>query len=190
MFTKGNLNKERLYYYLLDNLHIQVEKWGKGGSKPFDSLVSEIENGECTVDQAGVRRTKVVMADVISDKVRLIEVKQVFSDGRERKRQMSFGSLGEKMLPGENVFTTLNRMFEEEFKFHLFENFRHFRLDGPVYKINHRPSSSYPGLQNSAEEFRFVIHVDNQIRRILGQDQVVSVEQDKTTYFKWEALKV
>jgi hypothetical protein len=189
MFTKENLNRDRLYYYLLDNLHIDLDKWGTGESKSFDSLALEIENGECTVDACGVRRAGVVLADVICEDVRLIEKRQVFSDGRERIRKLPFGSLGEKLFTGEDCFAGLVRMFREEVKVELSQKYGHFWVKGPGYIQSHRPSPSYPGLITAAEELRFTLHIDQRFRRALGQDEVVSIEENKTTYLLWEKIR-
>ena len=190
VFTKENLNKDRLYYYILDNLKIDVNKWDVGESKSFDSLVTEIQNGECTVDEAGVRRAKVVLVDVICGDVRLIEDRQVFADGRERVRKLPFGSLGEKLFRGEDCFTGLNRVFKEELKFELFLKYGHFRVEGPDYVRDYRPSSSYPGLSNATEQFRFNVRIDEHLKKLLGEgDEVVSVEENKTTYFSWKKIR-
>lgn len=189
VFTRENLNRDRLYYYLLDNLHIELDKWGTGEFKSFESLVSEIENGECTVDACGVRRAGVVLADVICEDVRLIEKRQVFSDGRERVRKLPFGSLGEKLCIGEDCFAGLVRMFREEVKVELSQKYGHFWIKGPDHIRSYRPSPSYPGLINAVEELRFAVHIDQSFRRVLGQEEVVSVEENKTTYFSWKKIR-
>jgi hypothetical protein len=190
MFTKENLNKERLYYYLLDNLHIQVENWGKGTSKSFESLFSEIENGECIIEAYGVRRIRTVCAEVVSGKFHLVEKRQVFSDGRLRVRKLPFGSLGEKLFFGEEYFLGLNRMFREEVRLDLFRCYRKFSVCGPDYVNMYTNSNSYPGLTTHNEQFRFRVSLDEVLRAKLGENEFVSIEQGKTTYFKWEEIKV
>lgn len=187
-YTRDNLDEQRLYYYLLDCLDIRVDEWGRGQSKPFSSLVNEIQKGECTVDETGIRRMSVVFADVLCEGFRLREDKQVFSDGRIRARKLEFGALGEKLFPDECCMLGLNRMFQEELKIDLFRQVWQFELWGAGCKTTYRPSDTYPGLMSVAKEYRFTIRITKELKEALGGEHIVSVEETKTTYYSWQKV--
>src|SRR3989344_1053569 len=73
--------------------------WGQGKAKTLTHLLQELERGECHFEPAQadfplVRRVEGVRIDVFYDapsgRQRLIEERQVFNDGRARRRPDAF----------------------------------------------------------------------------------------------------
>jgi hypothetical protein len=180
-------NMEKLQTLLIQ-CGAPLEMWGLGKAKTVEHLLKEVEDGESvlSVSENGelVRTVSSVWLDVFAvdrdgGRWYLREDRQVFNDEerRERRRELST-SLGEKMMPGEDVEEAVYRALEEELKI---TDVEQFTYKGNVQTT--RPSNSYPGLIS--------IHDVHEVRVELGAGSFdpngyKEEQEDKTTYFVWE----
>ena len=89
---------------LLNAHRIPYGNWGKGSAKTLDHLVKEVLAGE-SVLEAGAGKLSIAYiavfhTDAHGTKFLLTEEKQIFKDGRERRRILE-GSVAEKLLASE-----------------------------------------------------------------------------------------
>ncbi|MCX6721553.1 MAG: NUDIX domain-containing protein [Candidatus Staskawiczbacteria bacterium] len=176
---------------LLAQYNIPTEKWGTGSAKTLDHLVKEVVDGETVleVDESGelVRKISVAFVDVYYDdattgkKLILVEEKQVFKDGRERRREPK-ASLAEKIKPGETPDQdAVRRAIQEE-----------LGISGPIpaaekrREENTKETGSYPGLKMDAMEYYFDVELNSEQYNPEGY---VEHQEDKDTYFKWVKLE-
>jgi len=179
-------DKKELIAILKDN-GIDFSKWGAGEAKTIDNLWNEISNGETVIEddfrkQGLIRTIKVVAADVYSRNRTYIleEYKQVFSDGRKRKRNLST-SVSEKMFTYEYgmLEEALKRMLKEELDISVKDNYK-YKLNMAYPKTNE--SESYPGLDSA--KYLYVFDVDLEEY----EEEYTEVQKDKTTYFRWRPV--
>lgn len=172
----------------LENAGISTSEWGKGEAKTLRHLVQELEEGECSLtadEQGALTRTVVVGgANVLytsseGQRFQLIEEKQVFKDGRERKRDLGC-AVSEKMKPGEDPTDAMVRGIREE-----------LGLSGEI-SISYEGqgektilSPSYPGLTSRYLNHRFTVILQDSHYNPAGY---VEVQSDKSTYFVWKEL--
>jgi hypothetical protein len=168
---------------------IPIETWGTGKAKTVDHLVKEVVEGEAvlTTTETGelVRQISVIGMDVFhkgadGKTYKLVEDKQVFKDGRERRRELPT-SMGEKVQPGEDLDEAAVRAVREELG---------VEGDLPVEHVNTtrkvRESNSYPGLNGE-----YVIH---DYRSWLTSEQFkqegyIERQADKDVYFVWREIQ-
>ncbi|KKR78107.1 MAG: hypothetical protein UU23_C0003G0005 [Candidatus Curtissbacteria bacterium GW2011_GWA1_40_9] len=165
---------------------IDFDKWGHGAQKTYAHLLEEIKSGETLLeskDDALLRKFKVVGVDVTytdnnGKSYRLREDRQVFNDGRERRRNLGT-SIAEKLKPDESADTAAHRALDEE-------------LGITVENINKRgeyhvrqPSESYSGLVSDYNAFIYEVKIDNDQFKPEGY---IEVQQDKTSYFVWDKI--
>ncbi len=170
-----NFTEETLEEYLL-LAGVPVELWGKDGTKTISHLVEELRVGDCLLN-GPVRTIESVAVDVFYKGLRLRELKQVFKDGRVRHRTLPWGSVGEKLRPGETPNSGLWRALSEELKV---DGFSPCRYKGEVYLVS--PSGSYPGLLSKNTQTRYVVYLRKQDFKPEGY---IERQSDKTTYFDW-----
>lgn len=121
MITSVSVKTKEDLISLLARHTIPFETWGTGGSKTFDHLLSELSAGESMLDEDKrfglVRYSTVAGIDIFhkteTGRHKLVEKKQIFSDGRERERNLKT-SLSEKIKPGENPIDAALRGLKEE----------------------------------------------------------------------------
>lgn len=172
----------------LNEHHIDTTLWGQGGMKTVGHLLKEIEEGDSvlTVDGSGnlLRHTSVTTAQVyyeneVHEKMHLVEDRQVFTDGRERKREMK-ESVAEKMKADEDPEKAIARGISEE-----------LGISGAfsVEKLNSTEetmeSKSYPGLTAQFIRHNFQILLQKEQFKPEGYTEV---QKDKTTYFVWQKV--
>ncbi|MSU55504.1 MAG: hypothetical protein EXS46_03130 [Candidatus Taylorbacteria bacterium] len=184
-----NENGLNLLKQQLENARVDISQWGTGQAKTLVHLQNEIENGE-TILISGkegelLRKVVVVGADIYysspsGKRYRLKEEKQVFKDGRERRRDLG-QAVSEKMKPNENPNDAMIRGIREE-----------LGINGEIVLTETGTdeqlitSPSYPGLQSQYVRHKFeTILNDEQFR----QDGYVEAQSDKSTYFVWEEVK-
>ena len=123
----GNLAKKlrilgydsKYFTSILISYKIPVDEWGKGYAKTLNHLFEEIKNEECTIKEIDgylVRTIEYVGVRVLyEDNVTwlLKEDRQVFNDGRIRRRKMP-SSVSEKMKFGEDATISASRGISEE----------------------------------------------------------------------------
>lgn len=173
----------------LQEAGIDVSRWGWGEAKTLEHLQKEIENGETilVIGEKGelLRMVVVCGADIYyvspdGKRYRLKEEKQVFKDGRERKRDLG-QAVSEKMKPDEDPRDAMIRGIREE-----------LGIQGDISLVQTGTdeqllsSPSYPGLQSQYIRHKFEAILDKSQFRPEGYKEE---QKDKTTYFIWEEVK-
>lgn len=174
---------------LLGSKGVSTAEWGKGQAKTLAHLLKEIEAGETILEIADnselIRNTTFLSIQVFyedkqdgSKKYKLIEEKQVFKDGRERRRNQVW-SMAEKLKSGEtDIRGAVRRALEEELGVcgePLFASEIEVKEENTV-------SPSYPGLKARFKTYNLSIFLDQRQFKAEGYKEV---QDDKTTYFKW-----
>lgn len=178
------MRASKLRALLLDH-GVPVDDWGKGKAKTLQQLSEELVDGECSLVLTENKVHRVVEACAINvfgmfDSARhcLVEVKQVFLDGRERSRKLST-SLGEKLKPGEDPDRAVLRALEEEL---------HVGVPGKIVRLarereSPRASDSYPGLLTEYIFHRFDVDL---CKEDLKREGYEIPELDKIVYYAWK----
>lgn len=179
-----NALKQQLEYAGID-----VSEWGKGQAKTLAHLQKEIESGETVlvIGEQGelLRKVVVVSADIFyiapdGKKYRLKEDKQIFKDGRERKRDLG-QAVSEKMRPNEDPKSAMIRAVREELGIEGEISLTEIGIDEQLHS-----SPSYPGLQSQYVRHKFEVTLNDQQ---FEPDGYVEEQEDKSTYFVWEEVK-
>ncbi len=172
----------------LMNYSIPIQYWGTGQAKTTANLLDELDNEECVIKDEGgylVRYIRFVGIRILyKDKnnvtLLLKEDKQVFKDGRVRKRDMQ-SSVSEKMRFGEDPYTSSIRGIEEELNVKI--DISQLKKIRPIYYNG--SSQSYPGLKSKYVGHQFTCYLtDNQFIK----NGYVEIQNDKSTFFKWIKL--
>jgi hypothetical protein len=176
--------------HMLQQHHIPIDSWGTGEAKTVDHLVNEINDGETVLveDKESGRLIRkfaflsiVVLCHTDRETYKLIEEKQVFSDGRTRVRVPDW-SVGEKIKPGEeNIEAITKRALYEELGIQ--DNFGIHEGEHVEEEVD---SKSYPGLVSRRNRFNVMVEIDPAQYRPEGYTEVQS---DKTTYFTWRRVE-
>lgn len=167
---------------------IPVDEWGKGKAKTVDHLAKEIVEGEAILNTSKdgelVREVNVIGMDVFHKGedgtiYRLVEDRQVFKDGREKRRELPV-SMGEKIKPGEDLDIAAVRAVREE-----------LGVEGEI-PVEHtktvsseRVSNSYPGLKGQYNEYRYSSWLTNEQFKPEGY---VENQADKDVHFVWREV--
>lgn len=163
----------------LNNRKIPYENWGTGESKTLVHLLAEITSGEAILEDKHNRVLRIVTGvgvNVLFQHLKLVEEKQIFSDGRERRRGLST-SVGEKMKAGESPDEAAIRTLKEE-----------LGIVGVAISntgVENRepvPSTSYPGLWTKNTVYIYGARLSSHQFRHEGY---IEVQSDKTSYFVW-----
>ncbi len=167
---------------------IPVENWGIGGAKTIHALLNEIKKDDCIVIEGMVdgKNTLIRYIQFVGIQIfynnngqmmKLKEDRQVFKDGRERRRIMT-ASVGEKMIIGENKLLAAVRGIAEELSVTIYSN--QLTNGQPIeYKDS---SQSYPGLETVYEGFGYNCTFNDEQYNPEGY---VENQEDKDTYFVW-----
>lgn len=168
---------------------IPIDTWGTGKAKTVDHLVKEVVEGEAvlTTTESGelVRQISVIGMDVFhkgadGKTYKLVEDKQIFKDGRERRRELPT-SMGEKLQPGEDLNAAAVRAVREELGVEGDIPVEHLQTTSKI-----RESNSYPGLNGE-----YVIHdfsselSDEQFK----PEGYIERQPDKDVYFVWKEIQ-
>lgn len=180
----GHSKKEELEKRLQKH-GIPVGRWGEGAAKTFEHLFQEVISGESILESSNdalLRKFKVVGVDVLfkdmNGKIfRLKEEKQVFTDGRERRRDLAT-SLAEKIKPDEEPTTAARRAVLEELGI---STHQELKSTGNFHVS--KPSTSFPGINSDYNAFMYVIEL---IPSQFKPEGYIEVQKDKKTYFVWE----
>lgn len=172
----------------LQSAGIDTSTWGTGSTKTLEHLAKEIADGETTllVNENGELRRVVVVGTALvqynspDGKTYILrEEKQVFKDGRERRRNME-QSVFEKMKPDENPEEAMVRGVQEE-----------LGITTPVHLTEvgtdeqNISSPSYPGLISQ--------YIKHHFKTTLNDDQYkpegyIEEQSDKSTFFVWKEI--
>ncbi len=173
---------------LLTSHGIQVNDWGHGESKTVAHLLQELHKGESTLQETEDGRLLRVVRGVGinvfyrdgNKLLRLREIRQVFSDGRERRRSLST-SVGEKMAADELPNEAGARALSEELGISsLGLSANYSVVDREVI-----PSTSFPGLwtKNTVYVFDRLITPEE-----YKSEGYVETQTDKTNYYAWQEV--
>lgn len=186
---KTNDGALQLLQQKLQNAGINTSKWGTGQAKTLAHLQKEIESGETmlvTKENGEIlRRVVVGGADIYyispdAKTYRLKEEKQIFKDGRERRRDLG-NAVSEKMKLDENPKDAMVRGIAEELGVE-----GEIALEETGTDIHLIDSPSYPTLQSEYVTYKYrVILKDQQF----NPDGYIENQSDKSTYFIWEEVK-
>ncbi len=182
------INLEKLESFLATH-QVPLTEWGKGKAKTLDHLLDELTKGECYFEKGNdqfslIRRVEgvqiTVFHDTLDGRLRLNEDRQVFNDGRTRRRPSDF-SVGEKMSPGETPHQSATRALAEELG--IVETvplvFKE-TIEQPV-----SPSTSYPGLGVRHRDHTFEVILPTSAYRPEGY---IEIQPDKKSYFQWHKI--
>lgn len=174
---------EELRTLLLD-YNVPLERWAQGHAKTLEHLLAELDGGEWELAPAGgglLRTLKCSLVNVYYEDgaatYLLREDRQVFADGRVRRRKLE-ASLGEKVRRGEDPLAAAYRGLEEELDI----TERIALLPSEPYHVGPRPSTSFPGLPNFFTMYPFETRLPSHLFR---PDGYVEHQPDKTSYFVW-----
>ena len=171
----------------LTSFKIPIDKWGKGYAKTTEHLLWEIESGECNlIEKNGylVREIEFVMCEIYYSEgektYKLIEEKQVFKDGRVRRRDKK-SSVSEKMKIGEDPLESLIRGIEEELSISV--DAGQIQIGDKIEKED--ISDSFPGLITKYNGYNFTCFLNKFQYDPTGYQEK---QKDKSTYFTWAQI--
>jgi len=186
--ASNNPNKDYLdFMELLKKYDIPIDKYGTGSYKTLNHLYNEISDGETIlVEENGelVRKVQFVGARIIykngNQWYRLFEAKQVFKDGRVRKRDHMPYSAAEKFKAGEDPKEVVIRGMKEEIGVDI--SIGQFIFYNRIENDN---SDDYPGIKSFNIGYEFlVVLTDDQY----NPDGYIERQSDKDVYFEWRKV--
>ncbi len=181
-------NVEELKEKLKDS-DIDLSQWGKNTNKSAEDLLEEIKSGESILkmDEGNrlVRRIFVCTANIYykdknSKTYILKEEKQIFKNGKIRKRNLST-SMSEKMNLGENPLQAITRGIQEELG-----TCNKIDIRRKGRRSKKRKSISYPGILTEYIYYDFEAFLNEKQFKKEGYEEK---QNKKTTKFIWEELK-
>ena len=178
--TINNVEDLKIY---LNSFNIDTTIWGTGGYKTLGHLLKEIEEGETELsekDSSLIRTVNFVGAKLIyklnGQWVYLKETKQIFKDGRSRKRNLPY-SMAEKFKYGEDPKRALIRGLVEELGLYCDDNqISYFN------KLKLENNEDYPGMKSYHEGSEYLVILNN---RQYKEEGYIERQVDKDIYFNW-----
>lgn len=176
------------FVQMLKDHGINTELYGTGTFKTIGHLYHEIEEGETELtDEEGqlVRRVQFVGARILHKKDgkwwRLYEEKQIFKDGRERRRANMPYSAAEKFKSGEDPKEVIVRGMKEELNLDITKDQFAF-----YNKKEIENNDDYPGIKSFHIGYEFLV--------VLNDDQFlesgyIEKQADKDVYFTWRPVE-
>ena len=172
----------------LTSAKIDTSTWGKGQAKTLQHLQREIDDGEAIIIKKEngtlLRQVEGGGSDVYytsptGKKYKLREDKQVFNDGRERRRHIG-QAVSEKMKQSENPIDAMIRGIKEELGIG-----GEINLTALDIVEETKDSQSYPGLRST--------YIHHKFKTVLTEPQFnpdgyIEEQTDKSTYFVWVEL--
>ena len=163
---------------------IDTARLGRGEAKTIAHLFAEVRSGEAELierDGQLIRRLAVLNVDVFAEidgrRLRLVEDRQVFADGRTRRRELP-SSVAEKLHKEEDRETAVARALAEELGIRRFTRVSDFAETATI-----RESQSFPGILSEVA----VHHVDVLIDPEEFKEEYREDQPDKSTWFVWGA---
>ena len=176
------------FVQMLKDHDINTELYGTGTFKTIGHLYHEIEEGETELtDEEGqlVRKVQFVGARILHKKDgkwwRLYEEKQIFKDGRERRRANMPYSAAEKFKSGEDPKEVIVRGMKEELNLDITKDQFAF-----YNKKEIENNDDYPGIKSFHIGYEFLV--------VLNDDQFlesgyIERQSDKDVYFTWRPVE-
>jgi hypothetical protein len=181
-----SLNKLKNF---LSSEGIDISKWGEGEAKSLNHLYNEIQKGESILMRAEhgeiVRNIRMAGVDIYystleGHELHLIEDKQVFSDGRIRRRDYGH-AVSEKLKPDEDPLVGAIRGIQEELG--VWGDFDIALVDSDTIS---RFSPSYPNLPTEYVRYHYRVELREEQ---FEPDGYIEEGSTATTYFKWEEVE-
>ena len=176
------------FVQMLKDHDINTELYGTGTFKTIGHLYHEIEEGETELTDEGgqlVRKVQFVGARILHKKDgkwwRLYEEKQIFKDGRERRRANMPYSAAEKFKSGEDPKEVIVRGMKEELNLDITKDQFAF-----YNKKEIENNDDYPGIKSFHIGYEFLVVLNNSqfLERGYIERQV-----DKDVYFTWRPIE-
>jgi hypothetical protein len=176
------------FVQMLKDKGIDTELYGTGTFKTIGHLYQEIHEGETELteeDSQLIRKVEFVGARIIYKKddewLRLYEEKQIFKDGRERRRTNMPYSAAEKFKSGEDPKEVIVRGVKEELDLDITKDQFTF-----YNKKEIENNDDYPGIKS--------FHIGHEFLVVLNDDQYnpdgyIERQSDKDVYFTWRLMK-
>lgn len=172
---------------LLAKHKVPFESWGRGTAKTLNHLIKEIAERETLLEELPpgelFRKIGINLIDVFHEthekqKLRLVEDKQIFKDGRQRIRKLG-ASLSEKLKASEQPsLEAVQRALAEE-----------LGISSDLQVASGEPSEetvespSYPGLMTKTQIYHCSVWLTAEQYKPEGY---VEHQSDKDTYFVWK----
>jgi len=176
------------FVQMFKNKGIDTELYGTGTFKTIGHLYQEIHEGETELtDEDGqlVRRVQFVGARILYKKdgewLRLYEEKQIFKDGRERRRTNMPYSAAEKFKSGEDPKEVIVRGMKEELKLDITKDQFAF-----YNKKEIENNDDYPGIKSFHIGYEFLVVLNDEQ---YNPDGYIERQSDKDVYFTWRLMK-
>ena len=172
---------------MLKEYDVPIEEYGTGTYKTIGHLFAEIGEGETDLKEENgklVRRVSFVGARVLYKKdgkwLRLYEDKQVFKDGRVRRRAHMPYSAAEKFKTGEDPKEVIVRGVKEELGLDITKDQFTFYNKKEVEN-----NDDYPGITSyhTGHEFLVIINEDQ-----YDPEGYIERQSDKDVIFIWKPL--
>jgi hypothetical protein len=185
---KGDINTVEKLSQILKEKGVNTSLWGVGEAKTLEHFYNEIKKGDSILVEGEegelIREVIICGADIFytsqeGNKYRLKEKKQVFYDGRERKRDYGH-AVSEKLFPDENPEEGIRRGICEELGIS-----GEISLSETKYDEIFRLSPSYPTLMSHYIRYNYEVELTEEQFNLEGY-----VEHGSTciTYFEWEEI--
>lgn len=162
---------------------VPVWSYGLNQAKTLAQLLEEVKKGECRLsveDGRVVRSAGVVCLNVYQNGLILVEDKQIFLDGRERRRKSSI-SLGEKIEKDETQEKALDRLIQQEEVSYL-ESVRDQIIQSSLKLGRVGESPGYPGIISKYEFFLYEVSLPETLTVPL----VIHEPDGKIVHYRWE----
>jgi len=176
------------FVQMLKNKGIDTELYGTGTFKTIGHLYQEIHEGETELteeDDQLVRRVQFVGARILYKKdgewLRLYEEKQIFKDGRERRRTNMPYSAAEKFKSGEDPKEVIVRGMKEELKLDITKDQFAFYNRKEIEN-----NDDYPGIKSFHIGYEFLVVLNDEQ---YNPDGYIERQSDKDVYFTWRLMK-
>jgi hypothetical protein len=176
------------FVQMLKDKGINTELYGTGTFKTIGHLYQEIHEGETELtdeDDQLVRRVQFVGARILYKKdgewLRLYEEKQIFKDGRERRRTNMPYSAAEKFKSGEDPKEVIVRGMKEELKLDITKDQFAF-----YNKKEIENNDDYPGIKSFHIGYEFLVVLNDEQ---YNPDGYIERQSDKDVYFTWRLMK-
>lgn len=177
----------------LRRLGIPIERWGRGEARTLEDFYREVGSGEASLQESSDGRlfrivngatVNVFYRNAAGETLKLTEERQVYKDGRVRKRAADLRmSVGEKMRKGETPEAAARRALAEDLGIH----------DGELALLPSKepfeqtsPSKAFPGLFTRYTSHRFDLFLPGEYYRAEGYEKR---QPDKTTSFVWKKIE-
>ena len=186
---KGNIDTVEKLEQFLQAKGVKTFLWGVGEAKTLEHFYKEIKRGDSILVQSEegelIREVIICGADIFYNssegkKYRLKEEKQLFYDGRVRRRDYGH-AVSEKLLPDEDPENGVRRGIYEELGIN-----GEISLDETNHDEAFRYSPSYPTLKSHYIRYNYEAELTEEQFKSEGY-----VEHGSTciTYFEWEEVE-